>query len=82
MTSIAKVVEGIAKDGPSASALVRLITALDRLEGAVRDLRRAQIAYLADRGNEAKGRAVAQAAGHVDRELELLRAIREAIVRG
>lgn len=41
----------------------------DALAAAARRLRTAQRAYLDDRGNEAKGRAVAMAAGDLDFQL-------------
>lgn len=52
------------------------ILAGDALAQACRELRTAQRAYLDDRGNDAKGRAVAQAAAFLDLMLakwELLR---------
>ena len=51
---------------PEALANARLIAAAPELVEACRKLRNAQRAYMADRGNEALGRAVGEAAAEMD----------------
>jgi hypothetical protein len=69
-------------DGPTGAIRVAdLFVTADLMARDAELLRHAQREYMGDRGNEAKGRAVAQAAASLDRSLDDYRAFRARMSR-